>query len=128
MNPPSIPTTNSVVPVSNEDKTVAILSYITLIGFIVAIVMHGSKKTQLGAFHLRQTFGLMLTGIALMIVGTVLAFIPFIGWIMSLALWFVWIGLFVLWIMGLIAAASGQLKPLPVLGKKYEEWFGGMFN
>jgi hypothetical protein len=36
-----------------EDRTVAIVSYLTLIGFVVAILLHSSKKTQLGAFHLR---------------------------------------------------------------------------
>ena len=38
-------TTNTTTPVQ-EDKTVAIIAYITLIGFIVAIVMHGSNKTD----------------------------------------------------------------------------------
>ena len=41
-----------------EDSTVAILSYITIIGFIVAIILHGNKKTSLGSFHLRQALGL----------------------------------------------------------------------
>ncbi len=40
-----------------EDKTVAIVAYLTLIGFIIAIILNGQKKTALGAFHLRQMLG-----------------------------------------------------------------------
>ena len=107
-----------------EDRTVAILSYITLIGFIIAIVMHGSKKTQLGAYHLRQALGLFITGVAFGLCVFVLAFIPFIGW---LAIMVGWLALLVFVIMGLIAAATGQQKPVPVLGAKYQQWFAGAF-
>jgi len=105
---------------TTEDRTVAILAYITLIGFIIAIVMHSSKKTALGSYHLRQCLGLFITGF----VGSLLAVIPVLGWI---AFPIVMIGLFVLWIMGLISAVNGQQKPMPVLGEKYQEWFKGAF-
>lgn len=107
-----------------EDRTVAILSYITIIGFIIAIVMHSSKKTQLGAFHLRQALGLFVTGVAFGVCAIILAFIPFIGW---LAIMLGWLGLLAFVIMGLIAAASGQQKPVPVLGDNYQKWFAGAF-
>lgn len=108
-----------------EDKTVAIVSYLTLIGFIVAVVLHGNKKTKLGAYHLRQTLGLFVTGIACWVVNIMLAFIPIIGW---LTIFVVWIGLIVLWVMGFIAAASGQMKPVPLLGEHYQKWFGKTFE
>ena len=60
--PPPPPSLASEVPVS-EDKTVAILSYVTFIGFIVAVILHGNKKTRLGSFHLRQALGLWITAI-----------------------------------------------------------------
>ncbi|AOS45197.1 hypothetical protein Verru16b_02275 [Lacunisphaera limnophila] len=106
---------------TSEERTVAILSYITIIGFIVAIVMHSSKKTKLGAYHLRQMLGLILTGL----VGGVVGVIPFIGWV---ALPLIWIGLLVLWVMGLLAAVNGQVKPVPVLGEQYQKWFGNAFE
>lgn len=105
---------------ASEDKSVAIISYLTLIGFIIAIILHGKDKTALGAYHLRQMMGLILTGIAAMIA----SFIPIIG---LLAI-FVHLGLFVLWIMGLIAAAGGEMKPVPLLGDKFQEWFKGTFE
>lgn len=121
-------TTASTAPLNSattEDKTTAIVSYLTLIGFVVAVVLHGQKKTRLGAFHLRQMLGLMIASIALMIGGTVLAFIPFLGWLLSLA---AWVGLLALWISGLIAAANGEQKPVPVLGARFEQWFGRAFE
>lgn len=117
-----------VTAASTEDKTVAILSYITIIGFIIAIILHSSKKTQLGAYHLRQVLGLIVVSFAFFFIGMILAFIPYIGWMISMAMFVVWIGMFVLWVMGLINAANGQLKPMPVLGDKFQSWFGGMFN
>jgi len=118
-------TTVPVVPASTEDKTTAIVSYLTLIGFIVAIIIHSSKKTRIGSFHLRQSLGLMLTAIAMMVVGFIFAFIPFIGWLVGMA---VWIGLLVLWVMGLIAALNGEFKPVPVLGEHYQKWLGTAFD
>jgi uncharacterized membrane protein len=120
----SIPPT-TVSPVSTEDKSTAIISYITLIGFIVAIIIHSGKKTQIGAYHLRQSLGLILTAIAFMIVGFVFAFIPLIGWLVSLA---GWIALLVLWVMGLIAAINGEFKPVPVVGDLFQKWLGKAFD
>lgn len=98
---------------ATEDKTVAILSYITLIGFIVAIVMNSSKKTQLGAFHLRQMLGLFLTSF--------LCIIPLLNILILICL-------FVFWIMGLISAIKGEMKPVPLVGAMYQKWFGTAFN
>ena len=114
--PPPVSTAASTPPLATaatEDKTVAILAYLTLLGFIVAIVMNSSKKTQLGAFHLRQMLGLFLTGI--------LMIIPLLNILIALCL-------FVLWIMGLLAAIKGEMKPVPILGSMYQKWFGTAFN
>jgi uncharacterized membrane protein len=46
--------------------------------------------------------------------------IPILGWIIDL------VGVFILlymWIIGLINAINGNDKPVPILGKKYTEWF-----
>jgi uncharacterized membrane protein len=123
-------TTNSTLTApstlaTTEDKTVAIISYLTLIGFIVALVMHGSKKTHLGAYHLRQSLGLMITSIAVMVVGMGLAFIPFLGWLADLALWF---GLIVLWFTGFLAAVNGQRKPIALVGEHFQKWFSNAFE
>lgn len=112
-------------PQGGEDKTIAILSYITLIGFIIALVMHSSNKTKLGAYHLRQTLGLIITMFAMWIVAFILMFIPFIGWALVPLLW---IGFFVLWILGLINAINGVEKPIPLFGELYAKMFAGAFT
>ena len=121
----STPDTPPPAAPATEDRTVAILSYLTIIGFIVALILHSSKKTALGSFHLRQCLGLIVSAIALSIAGMVLVFIPFIGWLAVLA---GWLGFLVLWVMGLIAAASGEQKPVPVLGANYQKWFANTFT
>lgn len=106
---------------ATEDRTVAIVSYLTLIGFVVALILHSSKKTQLGSFHLRQMLGILLSWLATV----VLVIIPILGWI---AMPIVAIGLFVLWVIGLIGAINGQIKPVPLLGPLYQKWFANAFN
>ncbi|HEX7470488.1 MAG TPA: hypothetical protein VF437_07135 [Verrucomicrobiae bacterium] len=122
---------------TTEDKTVAILSYLTLIGFIVAIVMHSSKKTRLGAFHLRQVLGLMLTAIAgwicvaimMFVLLFVLAFMKSILLFLIPLIYFAFgVSMFVLWLMGFIAAINGQMNPMPVVGPYYQKWFGTAFE
>jgi uncharacterized membrane protein len=114
----------SAVP-ATEDRTVAILSYLTFIGFIVAIVLNSSRKTHLGAFHLRQVLGLIITGIVLYPVDVVLLFIPFLGWLAIIVMW----GLFaVLVLIGFINAVSGKATPTPIVGSMYQTWFANTFN
>ena len=93
-------------------KLVAILSYITLVGWIVALILNQQKKTDLGSFHVRQALMIMLAGI-------VLSWIPIIGWILSIIL-------FVFWILGFLAAINGQKKETPVIGGLAQEWFKGL--
>jgi uncharacterized membrane protein len=119
------PSTTPPPAASTEDKTAAIIAYLTLIGFIVAILIHNGKKTKLGAFHLRQVLGIFVTGLAVGVSQILLAFIPILGWLAILALW---ITMFIIWLMGLIAAIGGQMKPAPILGPYYQKWFGTTFD
>ena len=121
------PETPSSAAPATEDRTVAILTYITLIGFIIALVMHGSKKTALGAFHLRQGLGLFLTGLVLWMPCIVISFIPFVNLLMIVIWPVLGLSLFALWIIGLIGAVNGQQKPLPVVGEHYQKWFATAF-
>lgn len=109
-----------------DGKSIAIISYLTIIGWIIAYVLHGNNKTQLGAFHLRQSLFLMLTGFGITILQWILIFIPILGWIVSILLYFVLLGLFVLWILGLISAINGEEKEVPFIGKKGQELLKGI--
>ena len=128
-NPPSAQSPQSAPPTppvtGGEDKVAAIVAYLTLIGFIVAILIHMNKKTKLGAYHLRQVLGFFLTTIAVGFCQVILVFIPILGWLCILALW---LSMLVLWILGLVAAINGQMKPMPVVGPLYQKWFGTTFD
>ena len=101
---------------SNDGKTVAIISYLTLIGLIAAIIMNNKERTSLGQFHIRQSVGITVTGLAL----GLLRFIPGIGGILMSI---VGLSLLIALILGLIAAFSGEKKAHPFIGEKYQEWF-----
>ncbi|HLR32197.1 MAG TPA: hypothetical protein VK074_06895 [Fodinibius sp.] len=102
-----------------EGKNVAIIAYLTLIGLIIAFILNNDKKNGFASYHIRQSLGLCVTGLALWIVGL----IPFLGWLISI------IGSFVLlymWVMGLMKAINGKRQPIPILGDRYSEWFSGL--
>lgn len=99
-----------------QGKDIALISYLTLIGLLIAFVMNNDKKFEFAKFHIRQSLGLFLTAIAL----SFIAIIPILGWL-------VWIvGIFVLlymWIKGLMNAINGKEEVVPILGEKYAEIF-----
>lgn len=99
-----------------EGKTIAIIAYITIFGLLIAFVMNNDKKNPFAAYHLRQSLGLGVTGLALSVINV----IPILGWLISIL---GSIFLIILWVMGLVSALNGQEKPVPVLGTKFQEWF-----
>jgi|SRR5690625_1542162 len=109
---------NNINDVS-DGKTIAIISYLTLIGLIIAFVMNNEKKNTYASFHIRQAIGIFVTGLALGVINI----IPILGWLISI---FGSIFLVILWIFGLIGAINGSWKPVPVLGEKFQEWFKGI--
>lgn len=110
---------------NNKGKTVAILSYITIIGFIIALVMNNDEqnKSDLGVFHMRQALGIHLTAIAFSFVQFILLAIPIVGWLANLA---ITLGILVFWILGLIAAINSEKKAVPILGPVYQNLFAGI--
>lgn len=108
----------------DNGKTTAIVSYITIIGWLIAyFAMHQSNKTKLGSYHLRQTLLLFICAIVYQIVVMVITMVvPAIGLILSL----VSLVFLVLWIMGLISAINGQEKPMPLIGEKAQDLFKGI--
>lgn len=107
---------NTGTTIKDEGKNIAVIAYITVIGLIVAFVMNNDKKLPFAQYHITQSLGLALTGIALGVVGM----IPILGWIISILGTFV---LIYMWIMGLLNAINDKEKPIPFLGKHYEKWF-----
>ncbi|PKP44168.1 MAG: hypothetical protein CVT96_02585 [Bacteroidetes bacterium HGW-Bacteroidetes-13] len=101
----------------SDGKAMAIISYITLVGTIIAIIVNSKSKNPFTSFHIRQAFGILLTQILGSVVLGVLG-IHFLGWAFN-------IFILVLWIIGLLAAIQGETKEVPILGDKFQEWFKG---
>lgn len=101
---------------TTNDISMAIIAYLTIIGLVVAFVMNKEKNDPFAAYHIKQSLGLCVCGIAVFIVGM----IPILGWIAS---FFGSLFLLYLWIMGIINAINGKVKSVPVLGDEFEKWF-----
>ena len=104
-----------------DGKTIAVISYLTIIGWVIAYVMNSNNKSQIAIYHIRQSLFLMLAGIVLYTIQTMLLLIPFLGWLIALLSISIGIALLILWIMGLIAAINGEEKPVPVVGEKAQQ-------
>ena len=99
----------------SEGKTMAIISYITIIGTLIAFIMNQSKGNYFASFHIRQALGIFLTGL---IVNFLQRYTDYTWLDLMLSL-----GMFVLWIIGLIGAIQGEEKRVPLLGDQFQEWF-----
>jgi uncharacterized membrane protein len=107
---------NTIAANEGQEKTIGIIAYLTLIGLIIAFVMNAEKKNAFAAYHIRQSLGLMCTGLALAFINI----IPILGWIVSLLGYLI---LLIMWVTGLMNAVNGKERPVALLGSKYEQWF-----
>ena len=88
-----------------KNKTMAILAY-----FLFFLPLLTAKDSKYAMFHANQSLLLLIISVASNLVG---AMIPVFGGMLSMA---IGLGVFVLWIMGIINAANGEMKPLPIIG------------
>jgi uncharacterized membrane protein len=105
-----------------DSKTASWVSYITIIGWLIAFfsTKDTPNRDEFSKFHLGQSFGLAISGIAVQILAVILAMIvpalALVGTILGL-------GIFVLWIIGLINAINGKKQPVPLLGNLFVDKF-----
>lgn len=97
-----------------DNKIWGIIAYI---GILCLIPLLAKKDSAFAQFHAKQGLVLFITGI---IVGVVSA-LPFIGWFIVAPLGSLFV--LILAIMGIINAAQGKMKELPIIGQ-----FGKKFN
>ncbi|WP_217606829.1 DUF4870 domain-containing protein [Chitinophaga sp. GbtcB8] len=102
-----------------NNKTLSVISYITLIGWAIAYFSGKEKADPLLKYHLRQALGLAIVSIILNVILSVIAtIVPSLSFLSMIGL-----VIFVLWVMGIINAANGAQKPIPVIGKMFEYKF-----
>ena len=98
----------------DQGKTIAVISYILIIGFPIAYSMNSENKNQYASFHIRQGLGLSLTfitfGLTISHFESIMIAAP------------MWIGVTVLMFFGIFNAISGSTTPIPLLGKLFQRW------
>ena len=99
-------------------KTAAITSYILGIGVFIAMSMNSEDKNAFASFHIRQGLGITLTFISL---GLVIS--NFDSMMISAPMW---IFVLVLWSYGITSAIKGETKPVPLLGKYFQNWLSSI--
>ncbi|RQW89026.1 MAG: hypothetical protein EHM79_04460 [Geobacter sp.] len=89
-----------------KNKAMAILAYI-----IFLIPLLAAKESKFAMYHANQGLVLFLLALAVNVVGGI---IPFLGWFVILPLGNLLV--IVLAILGIVNAAKGEAKPLPLIG------------
>jgi len=95
-----------------RNKAMAIVGYVIPILFFVPLLSQESKKSIFAKFHANQQLNLLLAAIVVNVVGTL---IPILGWFIILPLGSIFI--IVVAIMGIVSAAKGEMKKLPLIGE-----------
>ncbi len=90
-----------------QNKVYAILAYI---GILFLVPLLAAKDSPYAKFHTNQGLVLFLFSIALGVIGP----IPVLGWIAAVAGSII---AFVFMIIGIVNAAQGECKPLPLIGE-----------
>lgn len=106
-------------PTDEKAKNIGIISYLTLIGWVVALVMHQNHKSSFGAFHLRQMLGIMITGVAISILVQVFTYAIgsiFLAWTLNIVA-------IALWAIGFVGALQGEEREIPIIGSYFQDWF-----
>ena len=98
--------------VVEEGRVWAIIAYLWIL-FLVTLI--GKKSNKFAVYHAKQGLMLFIVWAVVFIIG----FIPIIGWIVSIL---GGIFMLVLFIVGIVNAATGKYKPLPVVGQYAEKW------
>lgn len=88
-----------------KNKVFAILAYL---GILFVVPLLAAKDSPFAMYHANQGLLLFLFAVALGIIGM----IPVIGLISLIG----WIPHVIFMILGIINAANGQMKPLPLIG------------
>lgn len=100
---------------NKEGKIAAIISYITILGAIIAFIMNQKEQNHFASFHIRQAIGIHL----LFFVISLISRYGGLGWIDDV----LYVTALVLLVIGLFGAIQNEEKKIPFLGDQFQEWF-----
>ena len=90
--------------------------WLAYLGILFLIPLLTQKENAFAKFHVKQ--GIILTILAVDV--WVIAWIPFVGWLVGLV---VWVYILVMIIMGIVNSLGGKYWKMPVLGGLAQSWF-----
>ena len=96
-----------------NNKVMAILAYL---GILVLVPLLGAKQSPFARFHTNQGLLLIICEIVLSIAVAILGGIPVIGFLLKLVRG---LGTRALLIIGIVNAANGRAKELPLIGNLF---------
>lgn len=110
--PPPVAGANDLLDTSDVDKNkvFAILAYI---GILFLVPLLAAPNSKFARYHTNQGVILFLASIVVWIAAVILGHIPFVGCITIPA---AGLSILVFIVLGVINAASGKYKPLPLIG------------
>ena len=98
-----------------KGKTTAIVSYVLLVGILIAMSMNSEDKNKYASFHIRQSLGLTITFIS---IGLLISNFSNAQIYASF-----WVFFSILFGYGILSAIKGETKPIPLLGEFYQKVF-----
>lgn len=102
-----------------KNSNLAWISYLTIIGWIIALILYldSPRDNSLVKYHLRQSLGIMLV----FFVVSIICLIPILGWFFGR---FLMAAASLLWLFGFIYALTKHEKPIPFIGRLFDEKLG----
>lgn len=103
-----------------NNKVFAILAYI---GILVLVPIFAAKESKFARFHANQGLIIFICEVAWGIISSIVTSLLINSWsfglltLWSLISWLIYIGFLVFSIIGIVNAAQGSTKPMPLFGK-----------
>jgi hypothetical protein len=94
---------------NTQPRTIAILSYLWIPGWIIALILYGQSKSAFAGFHLRQALGLHLLCLLLFFI---------IRFRLPVTLFAIAVNIF-----GIIQASAEKETLFPLFGEYFQRWF-----
>lgn len=111
-------------------RLLSVLAYLVML--VGPMVMLASRRDDdLVRYHARQSLGLTVTAIGTfvswVVVGWIISFVPYYGFLLAVVLFAAVIGilivLVILWIIGMVNSLRAKLRPLPIIGRRIDRLF-----
>ena len=99
---------------NKQEKTYALIAYLTFIGLVVAYFLNKDKKYAFVTYHIKNMFGLVIILFISQLLQTLSD--PRLGEV-------IWLLAFTLWSFSIATIIFNMKKTIPWLSDKFQQWF-----